>query len=90
MDSALGTEVPIASFITEIPTGRDLSDIYLKHPANESSEDEDGTEEQPVANGDDEKEEQNFTMFVSEHLAKQNVKAKEPQNIKARDTQKKE
>lgn len=76
LDSAVGSEVPINNFISEIPCGRDISDIYLKHPANESSEDEDGTEE-PVANGDDEKEEQNFTMFVNEHLTKRTEKAKE-------------
>lgn len=68
----------MASFITEISSGRELSDIYLKHPGNESSEDEDGTEEQPVANGDNEKEEQDFSMFVSEHLAKQNARNKQP------------
>lgn len=76
-DTAVGTEVPMASFITEISSGRDLSDIYLKHPGNESSEDEDGTEDQPVANGDDDKEEQNFTSFVSEHLAKQEARSKQ-------------
>lgn len=75
-DTTMGTEVPMASFITEISTGRELTDIYLKHPGNESSDDEDGTEEQPVANGDEEKEEQNFSMFVSEHLAKQVQRSK--------------
>lgn len=78
--AAMGTEVPMASFITEISSGRDLSDIYLKHPGNESSDDEDGTEDQPVANGDDEQEEQNFNMFVNEHLAKQGQKVKNAQN----------
>lgn len=73
---AIGTEVPMASFITEISSGRDLTDIYLKHPANESSEDEDGTEETVIANGDDEKEEETFNKFISEHKAKVENKVK--------------
>lgn len=69
----VGTEIPMASFITEISSGRDLTDIYLKHPANESSEDEDGTED-VVANGDEEKEEEIFNKFVSEQIKKQKDK----------------
>lgn len=67
--STVGTEIPMASFITEISSGRDLTDIYLKHPANESSEDEDGSEN--VANGDNELEEENFNKFINEHKMKQ-------------------
>lgn len=73
---AFGTEVPMASFITDISSGRDLSDIYLKHPGNESSEDEDGHEQEFVSNGDDEKEEENFQTFVSSHMTKQQNKVK--------------
>lgn len=70
-----GTEIPMASFITEVSSGRDLTDIYLKHPANESSEDEDGTEE-VVANGDTEKEEEHFNQFMVEQMKKQKEKIK--------------
>lgn len=70
-----GTEIPMASFITEMSSGRDLTDIYLKHPANESSEDEDGTEEM-VANGDVEKEEEGFNQFMQEQMKKQKEKIK--------------
>lgn len=73
---AIGTEVPMASFITEISSGRDLSDIYLKHPANESSEDEDGQEQEFASNGDDEREEENFQKFISSHVAMQENKVK--------------
>lgn len=73
---AIGTEVPMASFITEISSGRDLSDIYLKHPGNESSEDEDGQEQEFVSNGDDEKEEENFRKFFSNQATKQENKVK--------------
>lgn len=78
-EKAIGTEVPMASFITEISSGRDLTDIYLKHPANESSEDEDGNEQEFVSNGDDEKEEENFQKFVSNHMMKRENKLKLPQ-----------
>lgn len=37
-----GKSVPL---ISEISAGRELSEIYLKHPANESSEDEEGEED---------------------------------------------
>lgn len=35
------------SLITEVPVGQELADIYLKHPANESSEDEEGEQNVP-------------------------------------------
>lgn len=60
-------EVNVAPLLTEVHSGREMSDIYLKHPGNESSEDEEGTEEKFVANGDDEMEEQNFKSFVQKH-----------------------
>lgn len=73
--STIGAEVPMASFITEISSGRELSEIYLKHPANESSdeEDDDGT---PVANNDVENEEHEFNHFVQEQIKKQQQKIK--------------
>lgn len=40
-EQGLGTAVP---FITSTGKGQEIADIYLKHPANESSEDEDGEE----------------------------------------------
>lgn len=70
-----GTEIPMSNFITEISSGRDLTDIYLKHPANESSEDEDGTAD-VVANGDVEKEEECFNQFMIEQMKKQADKIK--------------
>lgn len=33
--------------IDEVMGGREISDMYLKHPGNESSSDEEGTERQP-------------------------------------------
>lgn len=68
------SEVNIAPLLNEVPSGREISDMYLKHPGNESSEDEEGTEEQFVSAGDDEKEEQNFHSFVKQHKVLQTEK----------------
>lgn len=70
-----GTEIPMGGSITEVSCGRDLNDIYLKHPGNESSEDENGTED-VIANGDTEKEEECFNQFMTEQLRKQKEKIK--------------
>lgn len=67
--------VDINPLINEVPSGAELSDIYLKHPANESSEDEEGTEETAVTAGDNEMEEQNFQSFVKKHKDQQSVRA---------------
>jgi hypothetical protein len=69
-----GSEIKFKPAIDEVSAGREMSDIYLRHPGNESSEDEDGTEDKFVGIGDDEMEEQNFQNFVSKHKAKENVK----------------
>ena len=47
--------------------GRELSDVYLKHPGNESSEDEEGQEEEAPTFNEDFVEEQNFQQFVQQH-----------------------
>lgn len=61
-------EVNIAPLLNEVPSGREMTDIYLKHPGNESSEDEEGTEQQFVpANNDEAMEEQNFQSFIKQH-----------------------
>lgn len=41
-DSGMGEPVPL---VTSVSSGREISDIYLKHPANESSDDSEGEEE---------------------------------------------
>lgn len=75
------SEVDIAPFLNEVPSGREITDIYLKHPGNESSEDEEGTEEQfEATGGDDEMEEQNFTSFVKKHKVMNNEKVEKASN----------
>lgn len=68
------SEVKIAPLLEEVLSGREISDMYLKHPGNESSEDEEGTEDQYVGIGDDDMEEQNFSSFVKKHKVVQDVK----------------
>lgn len=73
---AIGVEVPMASFVTEMSSGRDLSDIYLKHPGNESSEDEEGNEQEFASHDDEEREDENFQKFISSHVTKEENKVK--------------
>lgn len=73
--STIGAEVPMTGCVTELSSGRELSEIYLKHPANESS-DEDDEDGEPVANGDAEKEEDEFNHFVRQQIEKQQKKIK--------------
>lgn len=68
------SEVNIAPLLNEVHSGRDISDMYLKHPGNESSEDEEGVEEQFVSARDDEMEDSNFQAFVKNHRVLQNDK----------------
>ncbi|XP_058457949.1 GPN-loop GTPase 1 [Malaya genurostris] len=56
------------ALVSELSSGRERAEIYLKHPGNESSEDEEGHEDEaPVCPGDDEAEEANFSSFVRKH-----------------------
>lgn len=66
-----GESIPL---ITTINSGREISDIYLKHAGNESSEDEEGTEN-PFKDEDDEeerKEAESFKNFLNRHKIQQN------------------
>lgn len=66
------SEVNMTPLLNEVFTGREISDMYLKHPGNESSEDEEGVEDQFVSAADD--EEQNFQTFVKNHKVMQSDK----------------
>lgn len=74
----MGTEVDLG-VVTHVAAGRELSDIYLRHPGDQSSEDEEGEEDQPGGSRDQEEEDENFTSYVDKH--RQNHKDKvEKQN----------
>ncbi|KAF4521226.1 hypothetical protein B566_EDAN005437 [Ephemera danica] len=45
--AAASTVDPSPNMITSVPESQGLADIYLRHPGDESSEDEEGTEKQP-------------------------------------------
>lgn len=69
----MGESVP---FVTMTETPR-LSDIYLKHTCNESSEDEEG-EEDKIKEGEDEiKEEESFRSFLERHKEEKNKRRKD-------------
>lgn len=53
------------AFSLKVSVGRELSDVYLKHPGNESSEDEEGQEEEAPFN-EENVEDQNFQQFVQQ------------------------
>lgn len=65
-----GGSVP---FVSTISSGREISDIYLKHAGNESSEDEDGTENAFKIEEDEEeeKEAESFKNFLNRHKMEQ-------------------
>lgn len=70
-EQSVGQEIPMDTFVTQVSAGREMNDIYLKHPGNESSEDEEGAEEKIVSNADEEQEEQNFKSFMDRHKQQQ-------------------
>ncbi|KAI5696436.1 hypothetical protein M8J75_012990 [Diaphorina citri] len=71
-EEGLGSAVPL---VTEVGIGREVADIYLKHPANESSDDSEG-EETPFKpadkdnEDDDPTEKESFMKFLQRHKEK--------------------
>ncbi|XP_031843460.1 GPN-loop GTPase 1 [Nomia melanderi] len=65
-----GETVP---FVTTVNTGREISDIYLKHAGNESSEDEEGTENpfHEEEDPEEKKEAESFKNFLNRHKIEQ-------------------
>ncbi|XP_011637229.1 GPN-loop GTPase 1 [Pogonomyrmex barbatus] len=59
------------SLVTTVNNGRETSEIYLKHACNESSEDEDGTENDFEENEDEKKDEESFKTFLERHKMEQ-------------------
>ncbi|KAK3927468.1 GPN-loop GTPase 1 [Frankliniella fusca] len=61
-EQGLGTAVPL---ITSSGKGQDIVDIYLKHPANESSDDEEGEEDDQPQDDSEMNEEITFQSYVN-------------------------
>ncbi|XP_073831719.1 GPN-loop GTPase 1 [Musca autumnalis] len=73
-----GSEIKLTGFVEEVSSGRELSDVYLKHPGNESSEDEEGNEDEaPSTYQVEQTEEQNFQQFVKNRIDTQCEKNKQ-------------
>ncbi|XP_063621021.1 GPN-loop GTPase 1 [Cydia splendana] len=63
------------SLIEEVPMGREMSDVYLSHPGDESSSDDEGTEQQPEI--DDKPEDvAMFQEFLRKHVKPTNTENK--------------
>ncbi|XP_032675414.1 GPN-loop GTPase 1 [Odontomachus brunneus] len=72
--SGIGEAVP---FVATVNSGREISELYLKHPGNESSEDEDGTEDIHARQEEDEtKEEESFVDYISRRNMEQSKREK--------------
>lgn len=61
------TVIDKKQLIDEVPIGRELSDMYLKHPGNESSSDEEGTENQTETD-DKPQDVEMFQDFYRKHV----------------------
>ncbi|CAH1644107.1 unnamed protein product [Spodoptera littoralis] len=66
------TVIDKKSLIEELSAGREISDMYLKHPANESSSDEEGTENEPELN-DSPADVAMFQDFIRKHVKPNNT-----------------
>ncbi|XP_072380353.1 GPN-loop GTPase 1 [Diabrotica undecimpunctata] len=73
------------SLITEVPSGRELSDIYLRHPTNESSTDSEG-EEEPFNAVNNEEEAETFQKVLNQQRMMQIKRAKEAEMKKSQNT----
>uniref|UniRef100_A0AAG5DQ42 GPN-loop GTPase n=1 Tax=Anopheles atroparvus TaxID=41427 RepID=A0AAG5DQ42_ANOAO len=69
----MGEQIPLGND-TDTTATKSNDRIYLRHPANESSDDDEGQEcdGAVVTAGDDEVEDTNFNNFIEQHRRKQN------------------
>ncbi|XP_011506146.1 PREDICTED: GPN-loop GTPase 1 [Ceratosolen solmsi marchali] len=80
MNAAKATSGDDVPFISTVSSGREIADMYLKHPANESSEDDEGTED--IENDNDEnKEAESFKSFLEKHKMEQDKKNSSQQSV---------
>lgn len=71
--------VPKENLVGEVSVGRELSDIYLRHPANESSTDSEGEE---VDVKEDDEEAETFRKVMEQQKELQIKRAKEAEERK--------
>ncbi|XP_045764497.1 GPN-loop GTPase 1 [Maniola jurtina] len=70
------TVIDKKKLIEEVAGGREISDMYLRHPANESSSDEEGTETQPEEIDDKPEDVAAFQEFIRKHVKPNNTEHK--------------
>ncbi|XP_023937063.1 GPN-loop GTPase 1 [Bicyclus anynana] len=70
------TVIDKKKLIDEVACGRELSDMYLKHPANESSSDDEGEETAPQETDDKPEDVAAFQEFIRKHVKPNNTEHK--------------
>ncbi|XP_022196599.2 LOW QUALITY PROTEIN: GPN-loop GTPase 1 [Nilaparvata lugens] len=73
----------VVQLINEVESAKELADVYLKHPANESSDDSEGEENVIKITQDEEeemKENESFQNFLSKHKKYSETKQKASEN----------
>ncbi|XP_075222368.1 GPN-loop GTPase 1 [Lycorma delicatula] len=76
----------VVSLINKVGGGKEISDIYLKHPANESSDDSEGEENVPHISSNEEeemKESESFHNFLQKHKKHMETKQKSFSEMKS-------
>ncbi|CAH2075036.1 unnamed protein product, partial [Iphiclides podalirius] len=66
------TVIDKKKLIEEVVAGREISDVYLKHPANESSSDDEGTEAEEPGADDKPEDVAMFQEFIRKHVKPNN------------------
>jgi len=72
-----GSSKTETGLVSTVSQGREISDIYLRHPTNESSSDSEGEEANPHDNENDSDDEQNFKQVVQQQRDMHIKRAKE-------------
>lgn len=75
--AAEGGSGDVVPMVSSISAGREIADIYLKHPGNESSDDDEGTENtrDPEEDPDEIKEAESFKSFLAKQKNEQDRRA---------------
>ncbi|XP_041976101.1 GPN-loop GTPase 1 [Aricia agestis] len=74
-DIGEGVVIDERGLITEVAGGREVSDVYLTHPGDESSTDDEGTETRPEAD-DPPEDVAAFQEFLNKHVRPNNTEPK--------------
>ncbi|XP_012288549.1 GPN-loop GTPase 1 isoform X2 [Orussus abietinus] len=70
-----------SSLVSSVSSGREISDVYLKHPGNESSSDDEGTENVMGQEDPEKREEESFNEFIQSRKQDQENRASQQHQI---------